>query len=64
MDEIVDGNAYYPIEVRTHKGEVKVFNTAEDVPEGVAFSILRTNVKPASKIINTGVPKVWGGGDA
>lgn len=58
MDEIVDSNSYYPIEIRMHSGEIKVCTTPEDVPSGEAFRVLRTKVETPT-IINTGIAHVW-----
>jgi hypothetical protein len=58
LDEIVDSNSYYPIEIRMHSGEIKVCATPEDVPSGEAFRVLRTKVE-TSIIINTGIAHVW-----
>ena len=60
MDMIEDGSSYFPVEVLTHAGEKKIYKTPEEMPEGVSFRILRTNVE-VPKIINTGYPNVWGG---
>lgn len=38
--------------------DVTTFNTFEDMPEGVAFKIYKAP-KKESKILNTGVARVW-----
>lgn len=47
----------FPMEVVMGE-EVVTFNTSDDVPPGVAFK-LYVAPKKESKIINTGVAKVW-----
>lgn len=54
----------YPLKVELTGGEIKFFETPHDVPAGQHFKVLATNAKLPGKIINTGVPKVWGGSDA
>lgn len=65
MDMIEDGTSYFPIEVLYHSGRKAIVEKPEDLEGGEAFKVLRTKVEvPKINIINTGVPKVWGGSEA
>jgi len=60
MDE---DDSHFPVEVEIFGDSgsiVKVFESPHDLPAGVHLKVLRTKVKPEPKIINTGVPAVWG----
>lgn len=60
----MDEDNKFPIEVVFGNDQKRIFNDPYEIPEGAPFKVVATRVGlPKGNIINTGVPKVWGGSE-